>query len=106
VKFLIEPPDPRKRPHAAGTFIPLLFADLDGHQNFMDADSFGIYMRQRTGIHFFPLKELKTRATHTEFKVAYGPEALALPTVKKWQGHFHQENESVSPSQVREALDE
>jgi hypothetical protein len=69
----------------------LLSAELDGSQNFMDADSFGIYMKQGTEIHFFTLRELKTRATHTELKSVYGPEALALPTVKKWRRRFHQE---------------
>jgi hypothetical protein len=40
---------------------------------------------------FFPLKELKGRAINTEPESVYGPEALALPTVKKRRRHFHQE---------------
>jgi hypothetical protein len=35
-------------------------------------------------IRFFTLKGLKVRAIQTEFESVYGPEALALPTAKKW----------------------
>jgi hypothetical protein len=40
-------------------------------------------MGQRTMIHFFTLKELKARAIHIEFESVYGPEVLALLTMKK-----------------------
>jgi hypothetical protein len=33
---------------------------------------------------FFTLKGLKARAIHTELESVYGPEALALPTMKRW----------------------
>jgi hypothetical protein len=41
-------------------------------------------------IRFFTLKGLKARGIHTELESVYGPEALALLTVKKWRGRFHQ----------------
>jgi hypothetical protein len=34
-------------------------------------------------IRFFTLKGLKANNIHTELELVYGPEALALPTVKK-----------------------
>jgi transposase len=42
-------------------------------------------------IRFCELKGLKTRAIRTDFESVYGPEALALATVKKWQRRFHHE---------------
>jgi hypothetical protein len=41
-------------------------------------------------IRFFTVKVLKARAIHAEFESRYGPEALALPTVKKWWRRIHQ----------------
>jgi hypothetical protein len=41
-------------------------------------------MEQRDVIRFFALAGLKAKAIHTELESVYGPEALALPTVKKW----------------------
>jgi hypothetical protein len=46
-------------------------------------------MPQRAVRRFFTLKELKARATHTELDSVGGPEALDLPTVKKWRRRFH-----------------
>jgi hypothetical protein len=36
------------------------------------------------------LKRLKARAIRTEPESVDGPEAFALPTMKKWRRHFHQ----------------
>jgi hypothetical protein len=47
-------------------------------------------MEQPARIGFFTLKGLKARASLTELESGYGPEALALPTVKKWRTRFHQ----------------
>jgi hypothetical protein len=40
-------------------------------------------MEQRAVIRFFTLRGLKAKAIHTELDSVYGPEALALPTLKK-----------------------
>jgi transposase len=56
----------------------------------MSADSFMIYMEWRAVVRFFTLKGLKARAIHTERELVYRPEALARPTVRKWQRRFHQ----------------
>jgi hypothetical protein len=38
---------------------------------------------------------MKAKAIHAELESVYGPEALALPTVKKWQTLSPRENGSV-----------
>jgi hypothetical protein len=48
-------------------------------------------MEQRVVICFFMLKGLKVMAIHTAIKSVSGPEAFALPAVKKLQRRFHQE---------------
>jgi hypothetical protein len=40
-------------------------------------------MEPQAMIRFFTLNELKARAIHTELVSVYGPETLALTTVKK-----------------------
>jgi hypothetical protein len=47
-------------------------------------------MEQQVGIHFLTLNGLETGAVHIELESVHGPEALARPTVKKWQRRFHQ----------------
>jgi transposase len=47
-------------------------------------------MEQRAVIRFFTLKGLKARDIQAELKSVYGPEALALSTVKKWRKRFHE----------------
>jgi hypothetical protein len=47
-------------------------------------------MEQREVIFFFTLKGMKARAIHTEPESGYGPEVLALPTLKRWRRRFHQ----------------
>jgi hypothetical protein len=49
-----------------------------------------IYLEQRAMSHLFTRKELKAREIYTEPESVHGPEALALPTVKKWPRHLHQ----------------
>jgi hypothetical protein len=48
-----------------------------------------MYMEQRVVIRFFTLKELKARAIHTKLESVYGPETLALLTLKKWWRDCH-----------------
>jgi hypothetical protein len=47
-------------------------------------------MEQGALVYFFTLNALKARAIHTELEWVYGPESLALPTVKKWLRPFRQ----------------
>jgi hypothetical protein len=47
-------------------------------------------MQLRKIIRFFTLKGLKARAIHIEPESVYGPEALALLTVKKCRSRSHQ----------------
>jgi hypothetical protein len=47
-------------------------------------------MEQRGVIHFLTLKRLKAQNVHAELTSVYGPEALALATVKKWPRRFQQ----------------
>jgi hypothetical protein len=47
-------------------------------------------MEQGAVIRFFTFKRLKARAIHIELELMYGPESLALPTLKKWRSRFHQ----------------
>jgi hypothetical protein len=69
--------------------VPFLSGEFDGGQ-ILNICSFRTYPEQQTVIRFFTLKELKARVIHTELESAYGPEAPALPTVKKWRRRFHQ----------------
>jgi hypothetical protein len=41
-------------------------------------------------IRFFTIKKMKASAIHIDFDSVYGPEALALSIVNKWQRHFRQ----------------
>jgi hypothetical protein len=47
-------------------------------------------MEQRAVIRFFMLTELKAKEIRIELESMYGPEALALPTVKKLRRRFRQ----------------
>jgi transposase len=47
-------------------------------------------MEQRALIRFFTLKGLKAKEIRAELELVYGPEALALLTVKKWRKRFHE----------------
>jgi hypothetical protein len=47
-------------------------------------------MEQRALIHFFTLKGIKTNDLHAGVESVRAPEALALPTVKKWWRRFQQ----------------
>jgi hypothetical protein len=47
-------------------------------------------MERPAVIRFLMLKKLKARGIHTELELVYGPEVLALPTVKKPRRRFHQ----------------
>jgi transposase len=47
-------------------------------------------MEQREIIRFFTLKVLKAREIQTELESLYGPEALALSTVRKWCKRFQE----------------
>jgi hypothetical protein len=49
----------------------------------MDADSLRILLEQQSVMRFFTLNGLRVRAIHIELELVYGPEALALLTVKK-----------------------
>jgi hypothetical protein len=45
-------------------------------------------MEERAVIRFFTLKRLKAKEIGAELESGYGPEALALWTVKKWRKRF------------------
>jgi transposase len=45
-------------------------------------------MEQKAVIRFVTLKGLKTKEIRAELESVYGPEALALSTVKKWRKRF------------------
>jgi hypothetical protein len=47
-------------------------------------------MEQRAVINFFTLKGLKAKTIHTELDSGDRPEALTLPTMKKWWRRFQQ----------------
>jgi hypothetical protein len=47
-------------------------------------------MEQRAVIRFFTLKGLKAKEIRAGLESAYGPEALALSTVKKWRKCFQE----------------
>jgi transposase len=47
-------------------------------------------MEQRAVIRFFTLKRLKAKEIRAELESVYGPEALALSTVKKWRKRFEE----------------
>jgi hypothetical protein len=51
-------------------------------------------MEQPTVIRFFMLKRLKVRVIHTKLEPGDGPEAFALPTVKRWRTLSPKENGS------------
>jgi hypothetical protein len=42
-------------------------------------------MEQRGEIRFFMLKGLEVKDIQSELESGYGPKALVLPTVRKWQ---------------------
>jgi hypothetical protein len=48
-------------------------------------------MERRRVICFFTLKRLRARTMHTELESVFGPEWLALLTLKKWWKHLLQE---------------
>jgi transposase len=47
-------------------------------------------MGQKAVIRFFTLKGLKAKEIRAELESVYGPEALALSTVKKWRKRFQE----------------
>jgi hypothetical protein len=47
-------------------------------------------MEHRAVIRFLPLKGLLAKEIRAERESVYGPEALALSTVKKWRKHFQE----------------
>jgi hypothetical protein len=67
----------------------LLSAELEGCQ-FLNIcrfvqDSYGTASSDS----ILHVQSLKARAIYTELESVYGPEALPLPTVKKWRRRFH-----------------
>jgi hypothetical protein len=53
-------------------------------------------MDHRVMVRFFAFTELEARAIHIEVESVHDPEALALPTMKKWWRPFHQGRRDLS----------